>query len=61
MLDTILWQELPLAQDMAAGVSSIRTDLRSNNIAMPVWKDQTGGDVSKDCCPEGISVARERK
>ena len=32
-LDAILWEELPLAQDVAAGVSSICADLRSNNIA----------------------------
>jgi len=32
-LDAVLRTELPLAQDMAAGIPSIRADLRSNNTA----------------------------
>ena len=31
-LDTVLWKELPLAQDMAAGVPAIRANLRGSSL-----------------------------
>ena len=41
-LDIVLWEELPLAQDMAAGIPSIRADLRGDNTANMFGRDQPG-------------------
>ena len=61
VLDAILWEKLPLAQDMAAGVPSICADLRDDNIANLFGETRQGGDVSRDNYPEGKSVGREEE
>ncbi|MFC1916885.1 hypothetical protein ACFLX1_02005, partial [Chloroflexota bacterium] len=58
-LGAILWKELPLAQDMAAGVPSIRANLMGNNTASLFGETSRGGDVSKNRYPEGRSVGRQ--
>ena len=58
-LDVVLWEELPLAQDMAAGIPSIRADLRGDNTTSMFGETSQERNVNKDNCHEGRSVGRE--
>ena len=57
-MDAILWKELPLVQDMAAGILSIRADLMGNNTVRLYGVKKE--DVIKDVYPEGEVLAMRR-
>ena len=61
-LDAVLREELPLVQDMAAGILAIRTDLSDSNTASLYGETRLGrGVLVKTTILKGGVLAARRK